>query len=76
VRGPLLACAAVAMLGRLVLASWATGLLSLGVSVLLLALVYVAIAWAIDGRALLRATSLVPQVDDRPGALAYTAVAS
>jgi O-antigen/teichoic acid export membrane protein len=76
VRGPLLACAAVAMLGRLVLASWATGLLSLGVSVLLLALVYVAVAWAIDGRALLRATSLVPQVDDRPGELAYTAVAS
>jgi len=76
VRGPLIACAAVAVLGRLVLASWATGLLSLGVSVLLLALVYVAVAWAIDGRALLRATSLVPLPDDRPAELAYTAVAS
>jgi PST family polysaccharide transporter len=76
VRGPLVACAAVAILGRLVLASSATGLLSLGVSVVIAALVYVAVAWTIDGRALLRATSLVPQADDRPGELAYTAVAS
>jgi hypothetical protein len=37
---------------------------------LLSALVYVAVAWAIDGRALLRATSLVPQADERPGQLA------
>ena len=67
---------AVAILGRLVLASRATGLLSLGVSVVIAAVVYIGVAWTIDGRALLRATSLVPQADDRPGELAYTAVAS
>jgi O-antigen/teichoic acid export membrane protein len=76
IRGPLLACAVVALLGRLVLAPQVTGLVTLGVSVILAAGVYVAVAWVIDGRDLLRATSLVPQGDEARGGLAYTAAAS
>jgi hypothetical protein len=76
VRVPPLAYAAVAILGRLVLASQVTGPMSLAFSVLIAATVYLAVAWTIDGRDLLRAASLVPQTDDRPTELAYTPAAS
>ena len=76
VRGPLLACGTVAMLGRLVLAPYITGPISLGLSAAAAAALYAAIVWLVDGRSLLRALSVVPQVEGRPGNLAYTAAVS
>ncbi len=73
VRGPFLGCVAVALLGRLVLAAQVTGPISLGLCVVAAALLYAGIAWTIDGRALLQATSLVPQADDQPREFALTA---
>jgi teichuronic acid exporter len=65
VRAPLAAGAAVALVGRLVLAPRVTGLWSFGLSVAAMAVLYIVITGVMDGRALLRALSVVPRAVER-----------
>jgi PST family polysaccharide transporter len=64
VRAPLCAGALVVLSGRFVLAPRIASAASFALSLALLALLYLAVAWLIDGRALLRAVSVVPGAVD------------
>ena len=64
IRASLAGCVAVVAAGRLVLAPFVTGIPSFALAAAVLAAVYAAVVWTVDGRILLQAFAVVPGVAD------------